>query len=160
MSAAADKVGELLRGAGLTVSVAESCTGGLVGHLITAVSGSSAYFAGGTIAYSNRIKREHLGVGADVLRRHGAVSEPVARQMAVGIRRRFKTDLGIGLTGVAGPGGGTPLKPVGLVHIAVAGSAGVKAGRFVLTGDRSAIRRKAARRALDMLRDYLIQEGT
>jgi PncC family amidohydrolase len=154
-----EAVGDLLKREGLTVAVAESCTGGLIGHLLTSVSGSSTYFAGGIIAYSNRIKTALLGIRPGLLKRHGAVSESVARGMATGAMRRLKTDLGVGATGIAGPAGGTPEKPVGLVYIAVSGRAGTRWDRFMFEGNRAAIKQMAARRALAMLRDYLIQEG-
>lgn len=154
-----EEVGELLRKTGLTVAVAESCTGGLIGHLFTSVSGSSACFAGGIIAYSDRVKIEQLGIEAAVLHENGAVSEPVARGMAAGVMREFETDIGIGTTGIAGPEGGTPEKPVGLVHIAVAGRSGTVSDRVVFEGDRSTIKQEAAHRALKMLRDYLVQKG-
>ncbi|HKV12685.1 MAG TPA: CinA family nicotinamide mononucleotide deamidase-related protein, partial [Thermoanaerobaculia bacterium] len=114
-------VGELLRAAGATLTVAESCTGGLLGQKITAVSGSSDYFLGGFITYTNPLKTELAGVPEAMLAEHGAVSEPVARAMAEGVRRALRSDYGIGITGVAGPGGGSEEKPVGTVHVAVAG---------------------------------------
>lgn len=113
-------VGQLLTERGETLSTAESCTGGLIGHRITSVAGSSAYYKGGVISYSNEIKERVLGVDGELLERHGAVSEPVVRQMAEGVRRLMDTDYGVATSGVAGPGGGTAEKPVGMVWIAVA----------------------------------------
>lgn len=103
-----------------TLATAESCTGGLIAHRITNVAGASDYFLGGVVAYSDKVKASLLRVSQDDLKEYGAVSEPVARQMAQGVRARFRADYGIGVTGVAGPGGGTAEKPVGLVYIAVA----------------------------------------
>ena len=139
---------------GLTVATAESCTGGLVAHLLTEVPGSSGYVSGGIVAYSNAVKRAELGVPESVLEAHGAVSAQVAVAMADGARRRLGTDLGVGVTGVAGPDGGTEAKPVGLVYVAVAGpgeSAPVDVRRFLWTGDRSENKRLSAVAALEML---------
>jgi nicotinamide-nucleotide amidase len=116
----AAEAGKRLRDGNLTVAVAESCTGGLLGAALTAVPGSSAYVVGGVIAYSDAVKRDLLGVDAALLAEHGAVSEAVARAMAEGARRRLGSDIGLGVTGVAGPDGGSADKPVGLVYIAAA----------------------------------------
>src|SRR3712207_5216894 len=116
----AQHVGAQLQRRQLTVATAESCTGGLIGHLLTEIAGSSAYFMGGVIAYSNAVKHSLLDVPEATLAAVGAVSEETARAMAQGVRARLHTDIGIATTGIAGPGGGTPQKPVGLVYIAVA----------------------------------------
>jgi nicotinamide-nucleotide amidase len=137
---------------GATVAVAESCTGGLLGMRLTAVPGSSRVVQGGTIAYANEVKVRELGVAQSDLDAHGAVSEPVARAMATGARLRFGTTIGFGITGIAGPDGGTPDKPVGTVWVAVDVDGDVHAVRAVLPGDRSEIRYRAAQLALDRLR--------
>lgn len=145
---------DLLRSLGLTIAVGESCTGGMLGERITAVPGSSDVFLGGVIAYHDDIKRSQLGVSDEALRTHGAVSEQVARQMASGARDRLKAGVGVAVTGIAGPGGGTPEKPVGLVWIAVdAGEP--RARRFHLIGDRAEIRQRASQAALEMVRRAL-----
>ena len=154
-----EKIGRLLLERRQTLAVAESCTGGLAGHLVTSVAGSSRYFEGGIIAYSNRIKVECLGVDENVLREEGAVSEAVAGQMARGVRNRFGTDFGIGITGVAGPGGGSDRKPVGTVFIALADRCAVLSRQYRLRGGRAVVKREAARTALEVLRDYLNQQG-
>lgn len=136
----------------LTLAVAESCTGGMLGMRLTAVPGSSRTVHGGTIAYANAVKVRELDVSQSDLDAHGAVSEPVARAMATGARRRFGTNIGIGITGIAGPDGGTPEKPVGTVWVAVDCDGEVHAVRAVLPGDRSEIRYRAAQLALDRLR--------
>jgi CDP-diacylglycerol--glycerol-3-phosphate 3-phosphatidyltransferase len=141
-------LGEALRKAGLTIAVAESCTGGLVGSLITAQPGSSAYFLGGVIAYSDEVKRAQLSVPAALLERVGAVSAEVAEAMAEGARARFGAQLAISVTGVAGPDGGSPAKPVGLTFIGVASAAGVSAREYRFKGDRWANRREAAGQAM------------
>ena len=147
-----------LREAGSTLSVAESCTGGLLASRITSVPGSSDVFEGGAVTYSNRLKERLLGVPGELLAAHGAVSEPVGRAMAAGARTRFGTDYGIGITGVAGPGGGSEEKPVGTVHLTVAGPGeGEMLHRRVrFPGDRAAIRSQASQLALEMLRRRLL----
>ena len=149
-------VGLLLTQRRLRLAVAESCTGGMIGGRITNVSGSSAYFERGVVVYSNRSKTELLGVPADLIERHGAVSREVAKAMAAGIRERAGTDLGLAVTGIAGPEGGTPEKPVGLVYIALATADGAKASEHRFLGNRGQVRRRAATAALDMVRRYLI----
>ena len=136
---------------GLTVTTAESCTGGLVAHAITSRSGSSAYFLGGVVSYSNDVKASLLGVPLDVLATHGAVSAQVALAMASGVRSRLGSDLAVGVTGVAGPDGGTTEKPVGLVYVAVSDPAGVDVRRFHWEGDRAANIAESAAAALVML---------
>jgi PncC family amidohydrolase len=136
---------------GLTVATAESCTGGLVAHLITEVPGSSGYFRGGVVVYSDDLKASLLGVPGEALTRHGAVSAQVAVAMAEGVRARLQADLGVGVTGVAGPDGGTDSKPVGLVYVAVTGGAAPTVGRFTWPHDREGNKRSSAEAALRML---------
>ncbi|MFY9820142.1 MAG: competence/damage-inducible protein A [Thermoanaerobaculia bacterium] len=151
-------VGDLLRAAGTTLTAAESCTGGLLSQRVTSVAGSSDYFLGGAVTYSNELKTELVGVPAAMIAEHGAVSEPVARAMAEGVRRNLGSDWGVGITGIAGPGGGTPEKPVGTVHIAVAGprDGEVDHRRLRLPGDRDRVRQFSAQIALEMLRRRLL----
>jgi nicotinamide-nucleotide amidase len=146
---------DLLRAHAADVAVAESCTGGLLGERITRVAGSSEVFVGGAIVYANRLKRELVGVEDELLRDHGAVSEPVARAMAEGARRRFDAAWALAITGVAGPGGGSPDKPVGTVHLALAGAESTDHLRVRLPGDRERVRWQASQLALDMLRRRL-----
>ena len=136
---------------GLTVATAESCTGGLVAHLITEVPGSSAYLRGGIVAYADDVKRSQLGVSAEVLAAHGAVSAQTAIAMADGVRQRFGTDLGVGITGVAGPDGGSEAKPVGLAYVAVTGLGDTDVRRFLWSGNRTENKRASAEAALEML---------
>jgi nicotinamide-nucleotide amidase len=145
-------VGRLLLAQGLTVSVAESCTGGLLGHRLTNVPGSSAYFERGVLVYSNLAKQELLGVPEAVLRAHGAVSAPCAEAMAAGICRLSGSACGVAITGIAGPDGGTPTKPVGTVFIGLALSGRIAAHRFRFPGDRAAVKWHSAQMALDLLR--------
>ena len=144
-----------------TLAVAESCTGGGIGAALTAVPGSSASFIGGVIAYSNAVKQRQLGVPSDQLERCGAVSDEVARAMAEGVRERLETDWGLAVTGIAGPGGGTPEKPVGLVHVALAGPDGCEAAalRFGELHGRGAIQQLTQIRALDFLRLRLLVQS-
>jgi nicotinamide-nucleotide amidase len=142
---------EILSGGRVTVSVAESCTGGLVGALITDVPGSSAYFLGGVIAYADEVKREQLGVPAALLKRVGAVSREVAEAMAEGARSRFGSTLSVGVTGIAGPDADGSGKPVGLTYIATASPAGVSSREYRFSGDRWSNRRDAAVNALGLL---------
>jgi nicotinamide-nucleotide amidase len=150
-----ETVGTLLRERGLTVSTAESCTGGLVAHRLTNVPGSSRYVERGVVVYSNEAKEELLGVPRDLLLAHGAVSAPVAEAMARGICRAARTACGIAITGIAGPDGGSPEKPVGTVFVAVATPAGVQVRRFRFPGGRGAVKWQSAQAALDMLRRAL-----
>lgn len=149
-------VGRLLEAAGKTVSTAESCTGGLVAERLTRVPGSSAYFQGGAVTYSNELKTRLLGVPEEMIARHGAVSEEVARAMASGGRERLGTDYCLAITGVAGPGGGSDEKPVGTVHFAVAGPEGVHHRRRQLPGDRDRIRFQSSQIVLEILRRRLL----
>ncbi len=148
-------VGRLLAERGLTVALAESCTGGLISKRLTDVAGSSAYFVEGFVTYSNASKERLLGVPEETIARHGAVSEPVARAMAEGARNISGADYGLSVTGVAGPGGGTEEKPVGLVYVGVADAEDATAEKLDLTAwarSRSSIRERSANRALDLLR--------
>jgi competence/damage-inducible protein CinA-like protein len=145
-------VARRLIAAGQTVAVAESCTGGGLGARLTALPGSSAYMLGGVISYSDDVKRGVLGVDPGLLRRHGAVSAPVAEGMAAGVRELIGSDWALSITGVAGPGGGTPEKPVGLVYVGLAGADGVATAEHRLRGDREAIRDRSAALALHALR--------
>ncbi len=135
----------------LTVATAESCTGGLVGHAMTEVAGSSGYFVGGVVSYSDEAKQTLLAVPADVLAAHGAVSAQVARAMALGARDRLGAAVGVSVTGIAGPDGGSAAKPVGLTYVAVADEAGVDVRRFQWPGDRRSNKQAAARAALELL---------
>ena len=147
----ARRVGELLRERGLRLATAESCTGGLVAHLITEVPGSSDYFAGALVTYANDVKTLLADVPSDVLGAHGAVSAQVAKAMAEGTRRRLGVDVAVAVTGVAGPDGGTPEKPVGLTYVAVADSGGTVVRRYVWESDRSGNKRLSAAAALDLV---------
>ncbi len=155
----AEDVGRLLRSKGLTVSVAESCTGGRLGDMLTDVPGSSDYFLGGVISYSNDAKVGLLGVSPKTLKAKGAVSEEVAIQMAAGVRTKLGADIGIGVTGIAGPAGGTPMKPVGLVYIAVSSRRSLECSRNLFRGSRSSIKDQSVRRALKMLRELAEKTG-
>ncbi|MFQ5962093.1 MAG: competence/damage-inducible protein A, partial [Candidatus Methylomirabilales bacterium] len=152
-----EAVGRLLRTQGKTVAVAESCTGGLVAHRITNIPGSSDYFERGVVSYSNRAKVELLGVPVSLIEQHGAVSPEVAAAMAAGVRHLAGTDLGIGLTGIAGPGGGTEAKPVGLTYIALADAHGEEWCEYRFQLDREENKVWATQTALEMLRQYLLK---
>ena len=144
-------IGRMLRERGQTLSTAESCTAGGIAERVTDVPGSSAYFLGGVIAYANEVKVRELGVREETLAAHGAVSEATAREMAEGVRTRLETDWGLSITGIAGPGGGTPEKPVGLFWVGLAHSEGSTAFRFQVNGDRQQIRDHGIQRALEVL---------
>jgi nicotinamide-nucleotide amidase len=146
---------DLCRERGLTLATAESCTGGLVGARLTEVPGASDVFLGGVIAYANDVKETRLGVRAELLEERGAVSAEVAAAMASGARVELGADLAVADTGIAGPGGGTPEKPVGLVYLAVEGPDGARTLRFQLPGDRESVRTRATALALHMLRRFL-----
>ena len=148
-------VGKMLIEANRTIAVAESCTGGLIGHLLTEVPGISSRFMEGITAYSNKAKVRDLDVNIEMIEAFGAVSEEVSRAMAVGVRRRASTDIGLATTGIAGPTGGTEDKPVGLVYAAVAHEGGSEVTRNVFAGTRSVIKVRAASHALDLVRLYL-----
>lgn len=150
-------VGGLLNQHELTLSVAESCTGGLISERITNTPGSSAYFLGGVISYANSLKTEYLGVSRELLEKHGAVSREVAEAMSVGIRQRSDADIGLSVTGIAGPDGGTAEKPVGTVYIGIAAEDGNWVSKFIFPGDRQEIREMSAQTGLDLVRKYLLQ---
>jgi len=149
-------VGYLLSMGDATLSVAESCTGGRLGWRMTRVPGSSDYFKGGVIVYSNELKKRLVGVKAGTLKKHGAVSPETAVEMATGVRAKCATDWGLAVTGVAGPGGGTDDKPVGTVFVAVAGDRGDRVRELHLEGGRGSIRRAAVQAALELLRRSLL----
>lgn len=149
------EIGQRLGDSGLTLATAESCSGGLVANTLTDVAGSSAYFLGGVVAYSNAVKETMLGVDSETLKEHGAVSEPVARQMAEGARKRFGADYAVACTGIAGPSGGSPDKPVGLVYTAVATPDHVEVRRNLFNGLREEIKRMTAQTVLQMLIENL-----
>ena len=148
-------VGRLLTEQKLTVALAESCTGGLIAHRLTNVPGSSAYLIGGVVSYANEAKEWVLGVSHQTLQEHGAVSEETAREMARRVRRRLQTDIALAVTGVAGPSGGTPEKPVGLTYIALAAEDLQRCEGYLWRGDRRANKEQSAEAALEMLREYL-----
>lgn len=150
-----EAIGSLLRLRGMTLATAESCTGGLIAHLITTVPGSSDYFVGSVVSYSNSVKHKLLGVSNEVLEKHGAVSQECALAMADGVRLLLGSDIAVSTTGIAGPGGGTPEKPVGLVYIALSTPDGPRCDRRLWHGDRIENIRNSAVRALEMLRAYL-----
>lgn len=152
-------IGDLLKSRGQTLAVAESCTGGLLGSRITDVSGSSSYFLGGAICYSGAAKIAMAGVDSQLIRDHGEVSEPVAIALARGIRERFGSTWGVGITGIAGPTGGTPEKPVGTVHIAVASPDSHKHRHILWQGPRAIVKWYSTQQALDLLRRSILQRG-
>ncbi len=147
-----ESLGNLLKEKNLTISTAESCTGGYIAHLLTSIAGSSEYFKGSIVSYSNSIKIEQLGVAASDIDKHGAVSRQVAEQMASGAKKRLKTDYAISTSGIAGPGGGSEEKPVGTVWIGIAGPNGVKAKLFHFGEHRGRNIRRSALMALNILR--------
>ena len=149
------ELGKLLTTRRLTIATAESCTGGLIANLITNVPGSSSYFEGGVITYSNASKIEFLSVPNKTLRKFGAVSEETAAAMAIGIRKLTEADLGLAVTGIAGPTGGTKQKPVGLVYIALADVKKVEKFQFKFNGSRLEIKNQTANAALKILLDYI-----
>jgi PncC family amidohydrolase len=150
------EVGVQFLAAKMTCATAESCTGGLVGHLLTEISGSSAYFMGGAIVYSNEIKAKVLGVEQETLDTDGAVSYATAKQMAAGALRLYGVDVAVAITGIAGPGGGSATKPVGLVYVHVAGRDGYQRGdRYLWPADRSGNKLLSAQAAMQMMSEYL-----
>jgi PncC family amidohydrolase len=149
-------IGQLLTAQHRTLATAESCTGGLVGHRLTEVPGSSEYFRGGIIAYSNEIKERVLGVSHATLESHGAVSAETAIEMARGARRVLQTDIAVSVTGIAGPGGGTADKPIGMTYIAVAATDYERVERFVWNSDRSGNKQSSSEAALHMVIAYLV----
>jgi len=148
---------DLARERGLSLAAAESCTGGLVAAQLTSVPGSSDVFRGGVVSYDNAVKREQLGVSAETLAAHGAVSEETAAEMASGVCDALGADVAVSVTGIAGPGGGTPEKPVGLVYLHASGPGAELARELNLPGDREAVRRRATAAALHLLRELLAQ---
>jgi nicotinamide-nucleotide amidase len=150
-------VGSMLVERGETVATAESCTGGLIGHLLTETPGSSRYFFGGVVAYSNEAKTAFVDVPAETIAAHGAVSPETAAALASGCRKRFGTDYGIGVTGIAGPDGGTSEKPVGLVYVALAHAGGVEIGQYNWPAERSAVKLRSAKTALNLLRLHMLK---
>jgi nicotinamide-nucleotide amidase len=150
-------VGRLLSKQKLTIALAESCTGGLIGHRLTQVPGSSTYLDRGVVCYSNQAKTDMLGVPQELIARHGAVSREVAAAMAQGIRTNGSASVGLSVTGIAGPGGATATKPVGLVFVSLDGGAGEPITKeFHFHGDRSMIKQRSSQAALDLLRRWLI----
>ncbi|EHQ90299.1 competence/damage-inducible protein A [Desulfosporosinus youngiae] len=150
-------VGQALSHQNLTISTAESCTGGLLGAALTQEPGSSSFYLGGVVSYSNSLKQSLLGVGEESLKAFGAVSEEVAKEMAEGIRSRTGSDLAVSTTGIAGPDGGSDLKPVGLVYIGIATSEGVHAEKFQFYGERESVRQLTVQAALNKVRLYVKQ---
>ena len=153
----ASRVGQLLRQRNFTLSVAESCTGGRLGDRITDIPGSSDYFLGGVISYSNAAKVDLLGVDRAVLASKGAVSREVAIQMASGVRRRLGTDIGVGVTGIAGPAGGSRAKPVGLVFIAVSSETRSTCAKKIFKGSRTSIKRQSTEEAVRVLQEFILK---
>ncbi len=150
------RVGVALRNKGWTVGAAESCTGGLVLHRLTNIAGSSDYVLGGVVAYSNQVKQALLKVKQGTLIAHGAVSEQTAGEMALGLKALLKVDVAVSITGIAGPGGGTPEKPVGLTYIGVAAPGDVlEVQRHIWSGDREAVKAASAETALQLILDTL-----
>lgn len=144
-------IGDVLREKGLTLALAESCTGGLLSSIITDVAGSSDYFSGSVVAYANSVKETGLGVKAATLKKYGAVSAQTAEEMALGAKKRLGADISAAITGIAGPGGGTKEKPVGLVFIAVSRGRTTEAKRFIFKGARKSIKKQSAQAALSMI---------
>lgn len=142
---------------GVTIATAESCTGGLIAARITSVPGASAVFIGGMVSYANAVKLELLGVPQALLESVGAVSAECAEAMASGVRERMKADVSASVTGIAGPDGGTPQKPVGLVYLGAATASGVRVERCLFSGDREAVRRQAVERALALLLETVLE---
>ncbi|MBC7081571.1 MAG: CinA family protein [Thermoplasmatales archaeon] len=150
-----ERIAELLKKNNLWIATAESCTAGLIAHTLTNISGSSEYYKGGIVAYSNEIKAKILGVKEETLKKYGAVSEQTAREMAEGAKKVIGADIAIATTGIAGPTGGTEEKPVGLVYIALATPEGTEVKRFLFKGDRLENKQNFCNSALQMLLDYL-----
>jgi PncC family amidohydrolase len=150
-----ERLGAMLRERGLSLALAESCTGGLIASRVTDVPGSSSYFLSGIVTYSNEAKEKFLGVSTESITTHGAVSKEVAEQMAQGIRRATGADIGISVTGIAGPTGGSPEKPVGLVYIGVASAQGAFVRRCQFTGNRLEIKTQTVDVALQLAIDLL-----
>ncbi len=156
MTSLEEELGRVFTAKKLTLAVAESCTGGLLAARITSVPGSSAYLVGGVVSYANEAKEILLGVPHEVLVEHGAVSAAVATEMAYCIRERLMVDVGISITGIAGPTGGTPEKPVGLVWIGLCDRLGVQALRYLWDGDRESNRQRSVDQALRILLEWAV----
>ena len=152
-------VGEELSSQGLWLAVAESCTGGLIGHLLTNVAGSSRYYMGSVTAYANEAKVRLLGVGWETLEKYGAVSSETVIEMARGIRITLAADIGISVSGIAGPGGGTPEKPVGTVWIGLSSPSQEYSRHYLWSGDRLAVKEQSAQAALNLLLEYLQKDN-
>lgn len=151
-------LGEMLREKHLTLSVAESCTGGLIGHLLTNVPGSSDYFLGGMIVYSNEAKIGLLDVSSKTLEQYGAVSDPTVQEMAKGVKKQLDSDIGLAVSGIAGPDGGSEEKPVGTVYVGLAANDKVFSGKYRFQGTRGQIKHNTAMMALDWVRRYLHED--
>lgn len=154
-----EKIGKELRKRGLRLAVAESCTGGLIGHRITNISGSSTYYLGSITAYAYRAKVRLLEVSWDTLEKHGAVSEETIREMAVGIRHALTADVGLAVSGIAGPTGGTPTKPVGYTWIGLSTTKGIWTLQHTAGGNRVENKAEIAQLALEFLYEFLIKDG-
>jgi len=151
-----NRLSDLLILKSLTISTAESCTGGLIGHIITGTPGSSAYFMGGIISYSNRAKCDLLGVSPHTLERYGAVSDQTAKEMAAGVKKQFKSDIGISVTGIAGPDGGSDEKPVGTVFMGFCfGNDEPCSVKYLFRGSREEVKQQTAETALENIRRHL-----
>jgi PncC family amidohydrolase len=150
-----ERLGILLREKGLNIALAESCTGGLIASRITDIPGASDYFEAGVVVYSNQAKQRFLSVPEQSIQSHGAVSKEVAKKMAEGVRQATGTDIGLSITGIAGPAGGSPEKPVGTVYIGLSAKAGILVRRFQFSGDRLDIKEKSANEALQLAIDFL-----
>uniref|UniRef100_A0A7V1EIL7 Nicotinamide-nucleotide amidohydrolase family protein n=1 Tax=candidate division WOR-3 bacterium TaxID=2052148 RepID=A0A7V1EIL7_UNCW3 len=155
MNCLAKKLGKLLLKKNLSLSICESCTGGMLGSIITEIPKSSKYFKGGVIAYSNEIKNKIIGVKMKTLKNFGAVSSQTAKEMARNVKKITNSDIGISITGIAGPGGGTKTKPVGLVYIGVATGKKVRVEKNIFSGNRQQIRQKACANALRLTNQIL-----
>lgn len=155
----ASVTGQLLHASNLCLATAESCTGGLIAHLLTRVAGSSRYFLGGVVAYANSMKMEYLDVDEELLASHGAVSREVAEAMAAGIKGRSNADITLAVTGIAGPDGGTTEKPAGTVYISMATKNTIDTHHFHFSGNRQQIQEITAKTALDLVRHYLLQQN-
>lgn len=155
-----ETIGQLLLGRMWTLATAESCTGGGIGNRITSISGSSAYYLGGIIAYHNTVKQNCLGVSPQILESFGAVSHKTAEQMAHGVREIGGASVGLSVTGIAGPTGGTEEKPVGTVYIGVASDMGTEVRHFVFSGNRENIRSESEDAAFTLLHEHLIQKSS
>ena len=155
MTSSVEKLRDVLLARGWTISTAESCTGGLCAAALVDLPGSSTWYSGGVVAYSNAIKHELLDVPKGVLEDHGAVSEPVALAMAEGVRSRCRSSVSCSTTGIAGPGGGTPDKPVGLVWIGIATPTGTHARRYYFSGDRLSVRQQTVDACFELLLEQI-----